>query len=528
MRIRLSVSTRFILAVLHLSASIAEDFGQSVIGILSKQYPEMIEEMKMDDKYSENAAASIGHKMLSIARKQLQYNDQDAYDAIQDMLTYMVSSKFDFKSDTKKGKSGASTWRQALNNVYSNLHAKAMSNSFKKFRKGKYTDEEMYSDLLWRKSQHDVGSTRYKWTPEDVTKLEQLEQALVAKGVNLDKITPTKLRRKNVRDRTIDEAFGKRGEDGGEPSGGLGKIPQDMGSTEGLPVDEKAAKKSFLNTIDEIVPDMVNNLPATQEGLRAQKFLFDFIFQEDGSGTFLPDIKANMGQASAFRDYLEEMSMGSGPNAQEASDILKKYGKRWSGFVGDTRVRLMKSIQEFVEKYLPESEYEQLWDEFFSDVTPQAAERANLKGEEAKIQYQRDLDLRKILRMQERASLKLLSPKEEQDLNKLRKRVQKEISDEYMKKMVEINRINKSARGRNVKVPEKPLTLDEQLKIVMNEEGDKIKKQVEEEFKLKLESDEKQKLEQEEAEAIADEAIEEVDARRAISSFLNRFMPEYA
>lgn len=549
MRTHLSASTRFILAVLRLSADIAEGFGQAVIDILSKQYPEMKDEMTEDPQYAENPAASIGHKLVAIARKQLQYNEQDAYDAIQDMLVYIVTSKFDFKAETKKGKPGASTWRKALSNIYANLHAKAMSHSFKKFKSGKHTDEEVYADMLWRRNQALGGNVRYTWTDKDDDDFMDVGKRLVNKGVDLKAIVPTKLRRKNVRDKSIDEAFGKRGEEGGAPEGGLGRMPQDLDTAEGMPLDEKAAKKSFLDALDQLIPDLKRSLPLTNDNLPAQKMLFDFIFDEDGSGTFLPDIKANMGQATDFRNYLEEISTRAGPNAKEAKEILKRYGKRWSGFVGDTRTRLMKSIQNFVEEYLPEHEYEQLWNAFYSDVTPQAAEKIQTKRNLEQLSYLRNVDLRKLLRMEERQKLGLLSDKEMKDRSSLRQRLLKDVANENAEYQKDLDRYKKRMLTylekqskysdlppekqpklpikRPVR-PQKPLSLDEQLKTVMAEDGGKIKQEVEEEFKIKLDQDQRNKEEVELAESLAEEANAGVDARHGVAAFFKRFLPEFS
>jgi hypothetical protein len=565
MQTRLSASTRFILAVLRLSADIADGFGKAVIDILRKQYPEMINEMAEDPQYAENPAASIGHKLVAIARKQLQYNEQDAYDAIQDFLVYVMSSKFDFRAETKKGKPGASTWRQALNNIYANLRARAMSHSFKKFKSGKHTDEERYADMLWRRNQVIQGNPRYTWSDEDDGDLEKLGRQLLTKKVDLKSIVPTKLRRKNVRDKSLDEAFGKRGEEGGAAEGGLLRMPQSAKpeDTMGMPIDEMAAKKSFLESLDRLVPDMRRNLPLTTEKLPAQRFLFDFIFEEDGSGTFMPDVKANMGQASAFRDYLEEISMRQGPNAQEAKAILDRYGKRWSGFVGDTRLRLMKSIQDFIEEYSTEEEYEQLWKEFFSDVTPRSVEKLKEGKESEVMKYQRGLDLRKILRMEERDKLGMLKPKDKADLTKLRKKVTEEINDEVVEKTKQANAkhqkdLEKFSKERDAyltnmmrvehlppekqprfKRPVKPIkpdpaqiramipSLDEQLKATMAEHGADIQRGAEAELEAELHREEKQKQESELAESIAEEANAEVNARHGVSTFFRRFLPNW-
>ena len=536
MHIRLSASTRLILAVLHLSADIAEGFGKAVIDILQKQYPEMKQELAEDPAYAENAAASIGHKLVAIARKQLQYNEQDAYDAIQDLLVYLTSSKFDFKAKSKKGNPGAKNWRQALNNVYTNLRGRAMSRSFKKFKKGKATDEEIYADMLWRRNQVINENPRYSWEDEDDDELNSLGAELVKGGVDIKSIVPTKMRRKNIRDKSIDEAFGKRGEGGGAPEGGEARLPD-----EGMAVDDKAAQKSFLEALDPIVPDLIRSLPLTADGLPAQRFLFNFLYEEEDSGAFSAGIDSNMKKATMFRNYLEEISMRQGPRSDEAKAILKRYGNRWSGFVGDTRTRLLKSIQDFVEEYLPDHEYEQLWDEFFSDTSPKKVEDIQIRKDLKQMSDQRGKDLRKLIRMQERDKLGLLNEKEKQGINSLRKRLQKEISQEYrdreiewdayMKKRSEFTDLppGKQPKLKRPSAPlKKPATLDEQLKAAMIEFGESIRNEVEEEFKLMLENEEKIGKEAELAESIADEANVEVDAKHGVASFFRRFLPDWA
>ncbi|HEY8094510.1 MAG TPA: hypothetical protein VIE65_00255, partial [Methylobacter sp.] len=70
----------------RLYAGIESDFGKAILDILRKQYP--------DQEITESPAA-VGNKLMAIARKQLQNSDQDAMDAIQDLLTYLTTgSKF--------------------------------------------------------------------------------------------------------------------------------------------------------------------------------------------------------------------------------------------------------------------------------------------------------------------------------------------------------------------------------------------------------------------------------------------------
>jgi hypothetical protein len=541
---------------MRLSADIAEGFGRAILSILQKQYPEMRREMAEDEKYKENPAAAVGHKLLAIARKQLQYNDQDAYDAIQDFLVYLTSSNFQFKSPTKRGNPGASTWRHALGNIFSNMHTRAMSHSFKKFKAGKHTEEDLYSDLKWRKNQFDQGNKRYNWTEDDEDELARLEQALRTKNVDINKIVPTKLRRKNTRDKTLDEAFGKRDE-GGSPSGGLERMPVSPESSMGMPSDERAAKKSFMEVLDEVVPDLQNELnqpeyrtvdrtPDFPVGLPAQRFLFEYIMSEEGTGSFLPDIKANMGQASEFRDWLEERATRPGPNGKEAREVLKRYAKRWSGFVGDTRLKLMKSVQSFMEDALPEQEYEQLWNEFFSDTTPRQVEKLKERRDLEAVRYQRGRDLRALIRMMESSKLGLLSTKEQSDMTKLKQKIGREIEDEmtdavvsaqnkYKKDMEQYSKMLDSYMRKREQVshlpvekqpkldrPEKPKPVnpaairaaigpfDAQLKYAYAEWGEDITKAIEKELGHQIQKEDEEKA----AADIAEQAIAEVDQRR--------------
>lgn len=598
MHTRLSASTRFILAVLRLSYDILqankEGWGKAILNILQDQYPNMKEEMAEDPQYRENPAAAIGNKLFAIARKQMQYREVDSQDPVNEFVAYIsaqvdpktkqvIKPAFDFKKPTKKGRPGAATWREALKNIYSNMRTRAISRSYKDFKAGKHTDEDLYADMLWRKNQTknnyqwtendknrlealkktlvtqnvDVSKmvpTRLRdkngvtpedlyadmlwrenqaksrqWTENDENELEALEKTLVTQKVDVNKIVPTKLRRKNVRDKSIDEAFGKRGEEGGAPEGGAARIPQENTSPGGMALDDRAAKKSFLEALDKILPDLKRELPLTdQDKLPAQRFLFNFIFEEN-VGTFMPDIKANMGQASEFHDYLADIAKGVGPNAKEARAILDRYGNRWSGFVGDTRKRLMNSIREFVEKYLPEDEYEQLWNEFFSDITPARIERFEEKQILESMRVQREKDLRKMLRFQEREKLNMLDGKEKADFKKLRQRVIKEINDEvaekvkdanakhvknlvkfekakdvYLNNMMRVQHLPLEKQPRFVR-PIKPVkpdpaairdsipSLDEQLKAVMVVEGEDIKRGAEAEFSDEMYREEKDK-----------------------------------
>lgn len=405
----------------------AENWGRAVTDILKSQYPTMLEEMAEDDRYRENPAAVIGNRMFRKALKEVQYNDEDAADAIQDFLRYLVESKFNFKKETKSGSPGAETWRQALNNIMSNVRARAKSHSYKKFRKGENTDEELYADLLYKQKQSEE-SGRYKWTPAQQKKLDDLRIALIDKGVDVEKIQPKKKGRKNKRNLTIDEAFGSRGEGGDEPEGGEGRIPG-----EGMAIDDSAAMRSFLDTLDELVYE--------EGGLRdelkkdpEQLLLFDFIMGDHGwvqtekgevdkTGTFITGIGNNMAQASLFRDWLEELVESNAPEARLAKEMLAKRGHRWSASITKVRNKLLKSIIKFTEEAMTPREFDQLWEAMYGQMTLKDLE----KGEDAKLvpaksQFSDETRkrVRKLIRLIQEDKRGLLSPQEVSQLTQLK------------------------------------------------------------------------------------------------------------
>lgn len=395
--IRLSGSVRLILAVFNLRASITENWGQAILDILSKQYPNMLEEMAEDERYKENPAATIGYRMLMKAKREVQNNETDAFDAVQDFLRYLIESDYDFRPRKRKdGKtSGADTWRRALNNIMSNIRARAMSHSFRKFDRGQTTDSELYAHLLYKKREVDNKSGRYKWTEDDENTLQALREKLERAGKDPDEIEPLKMRRKNTRRQTIDEAFGTRPEGGDAPEGGESRIPSGQVSWVPAPgrkkskepgfmpvpggeetrTDDRAAMRSFLDTLDEIIPDLKREI--AQKGYAEEKF-FDFIMNDEGgdqTGTFMPSIDSNMNQGSAFRDYLEDIANSDSVEAAKAREVLTKKGKGWSGFVNRTRAKLLKAIVDFTESYLTEDEYQELWDAMYGVMTPARMEK---------------------------------------------------------------------------------------------------------------------------------------------------------
>ena len=354
-------SVRVMLAMFRLYADIATGFGQAIIDILKKQYPG--ENIDLNP-------SSLGHKLMNIAKKQVQQDETRAQDVIQDFLGYLVGvrkpdkegnvrpgMKWDFKKDFPD-------WHEALDNIFTNIRRRAISESMGKSKKKK-------------------------------------------------------------KERGIDDAFGQRPEGGGDPEGGEGKMPTDPESALGKSLDDKAAVKEFIDLIDSHVSDLRTSLkPDT-------RMLFDLIFEED-VGSFGSDIKENMGQASALKEKLEALSADSeSPLQKEAQKILKDNEKRWSGFVGDLRKRLLEEILAYLDKNMPPAEFASLREMFFSDADPSAVRRLERKKVEDKGNYQRDIDLRKFARFKwKEQNSGPLPPEEQKSYDALKKKLTKEGFDE--------------------------------------------------------------------------------------------------
>ena len=325
--LRISNSIRLILSIFRLYAGIEEGFGESILQILEDQYP---------DQFIDMDPARLGHKLMGIARRQTQGNDSDAMDAIQDLLTYLSTGPR-FKRDDK-GKTivdpttgkmeeteeskpwdftkDSDTWQEALVKIYSNLKSTAMSKSMGKMRKTK-------------------------------------------------------------QERSIDEAFGRKTDDGGHEDA-MNRIPDNTETMLSKALDDKTAIKEFIELIDEHLPDLRTSL--SSDALK----LFTLIF-DDGVGDFSSNIKENMGQASALKE--------------QYPDLYEKNIKRWSGFVGDLRRKLIDEIWNYIETEMSYKDYVRLRDQFFGDTAPTAVRLLEKKKIKEKAKYQRMLDENKISRL---------------------------------------------------------------------------------------------------------------------------------
>jgi len=435
---RISASVRLAYVMLRLAADIQTQFGKYVLDILKRQYPESVDEIN-----ARFTGTQLGNIMVSKAKRELQNDESAALDAVQEFLfkiaersgvdtskltqheideidemkskgtwdakkhpKYQVRPEFDFKAKTKSGAPGAATWNRALNNILNNVRTTAMSMSMNRFKKVQPSDIEAYADLKWKKGESDKG--RYDWNDKDEDEMQELEKLLKKDGQDLSKIPAERARRKGQRTRSIDEAFGTRGEEGGDPSGGEGRMPTDADSQLGMALDDKAAIKEFMDLLDEEIPSLRGTLND------AELALFDLIFYEDVGG-FGSDVKENMGQASE----LKESMLKTGPGKL----IVEKNEKRWSGFVGDLRKALLLKITDFVENVLSPAQQQVLYDSFFTGTgTDRDIEELELEKELEKESYQRGIDERKISRFKWETQEGMISDKDKKSYDSLIKK----------------------------------------------------------------------------------------------------------
>lgn len=244
---------------------------------------------------------------------------------------------------------GAKSWEDALRNMYSNLRHRAMSES--------------------------MGTTKRK-----------------------------------KRERSIDQAYGQRGEEGGAPEGGEGRMPTPEGGegvggagSLGQALDDKAGVKQFVDLIDEHIGDLKAFLPEDE------RKLFELIFDDD-IGSFGSDIKENMSQATALKD--------------KYPDLYQKNQKRWSGFVGDLRKKLLDSIWKYVDSHLTQQEYNALRETFFGDVDPSYVRRKEKEKVGDKAGYQQGIDERKLSKWKWMEQEGKLDDKSKKSYENLKKKLQ--------------------------------------------------------------------------------------------------------
>jgi hypothetical protein len=186
---KISTPIKFIYAIFRLIADIETNFGRAVLNILKKQFP---------GQNIDIGPTTLGHRLMYVAKKQVQGNEQDAMDVIQNLLTYFIQSDWDFTKGTEG--EPITDWKVALDNIFTNLRRRAITYSMSK-------------KIL---RQHEMP---------------------------------------------LEEEFGKRPEEGGHPAGGEARIPDvpETALTESpiaKELDNRVAIKEFMDLIQEHLPDM--------------------------------------------------------------------------------------------------------------------------------------------------------------------------------------------------------------------------------------------------------------------------------
>lgn len=209
--------------------------------------------------------------------------------------------------------------------------------------------------------------------------------------------------RKKKRTKSVDDAFGKRDEGGGGPEGGEGQMPTPDDNMLGKALDDQSSIREFYSVIDDYLPELRESL--TPECLA----LFDLIM-EDEVGGFGSDIQDNMNQASALKEKHPE--------------LFKKHEKRWSGFVGDTRKKLLENIWEFLTSHLTPGDFAVLRDTFFDDVDPTYIRRKEKEKARGKEDYQLGIDERKYSRLLWLSEQGKLEDKDQKEMDRLKKKIE--------------------------------------------------------------------------------------------------------
>ncbi len=340
---RIAGSIRLILAMFRLYADIETQFGKVIVDILKKQYP---------DQDVNEPPGRVGHKMMAIARRELQNNDSDAMDAIQEFLTYIStgsktvkdeetgerterteSKSWDFAKDWK-------TWQEALKAIYRNIKTTAISQSKNKMGRKK-------------------------------------------------------------KEKGIDEAFGRKNDSGGFDDG-TDKIPTGDETSLGKALDDKAAIKSFVEVIDDYLPELKASLPP-------EELVLWELIMEDEIGSFGSDIQENMGQATSLKEKMTE----------KLPEFVQKNEKRWSGAVGDLRKKLLDSIWKFIDNHMTPGDYDVMKETFFGDVDPSSIRKTERKKEEAKGDYQKGIDERKLARLKAKQESGEFTDKDQKEMDRL-------------------------------------------------------------------------------------------------------------
>jgi len=364
--VRIASSIRLLLAMFRLTADIESGFGKAVVDILKKQYP---------DQVVDADPAQVGHKMMAISRKQNQYDDQRSMDALQDFLTYITTGS-EYQKDPETGKYVYEEDPETGEKRRAPRKAPAPWDFKKDFKTWQEALGAIYSNIRLRGMSQSMGYSKSQKRTKD-----------------------------------IDKAFGVRPEGGGASEGGEGRMPTPTDTALGMALDDKAAIAEFINIIDSYIPKLKASLTP------ASRALFEVVFNDE-VGTFGSDIKENMGQSTALKDRLLQ--------TEEGTKIYEANAKRWAGFVGDTRKKLLGEIWSFIDEHMKPGDYEVLRDTFFAEASPRDVKTFREKKEKERTEYQRGLDERKYAREKWKMGQGLLDPKAQKSFKNLEDKLKKE------------------------------------------------------------------------------------------------------
>lgn len=99
--------------------------------------------------------------------------------------------------------------------------------------------------------------------------------------------------------------------------------------------EELKSDKDFHQEMRDTLDDVMKELP------KEEALLLRFM-AEEGVGEFSPDIEANMGLGSRFREWLIEIGK---------EDVAKAHARRWSAWFGETKERLLRDVKAFIDAY---------------------------------------------------------------------------------------------------------------------------------------------------------------------------------
>ncbi len=283
---------------------------------------------------------------------------------------------------------------KALNDA--SLGHKLLNIALKQNQRDQTRAEDSIQDILryWIDSKFDFTKGSPTWNDALNNMYSNLRLRSMSKSMDNQK--------RKKREKSTDDAFGTRGEGGGAPEGGEARMPTPEDNPLGMALDDKAGIKSFIDLIDDHMADLKAFLSEDE------RMLFELIY-DDGVGSFGSDIQENMKQATALKE--------------KHPDLFEKNAKRWSGFVGDLRKKLLDSIWKYIDTHLTQQEYNVLRETFFADADPASIRRKEREKVQAKLDYQQGIDERKLAKWKWQQDNNSFDPKDQGPFDNLAKKL---------------------------------------------------------------------------------------------------------